>query len=291
METKPPIPPFTIETARQKVRLVFDDVAGNNFFNTLGNIVSDPRVSLLFIDFDSGRQLRITGHAALVAPMAATQVRVRVRVQGTTLIELRWPLGGTGLALLVLRHRRNLSGSAVSRPPPIHRGIQMTLLRLTSLVALTFCASFAQAQSTAPKELSALLASQAAAEALTSCDKLGHKVSVTVLDRNGLTRAVLKHERATPHTLDSSRGKAYTIVTLGPIFKKDLQSELVAQLAANPAAAALTSVPGILVLPGAVLIKSGDEVIGSIGVGGAPSGLVDEGCAKAGLEKIASSLK
>jgi len=167
----------------------------------------------------------------------------------------------------------------------------MTLLRLASLVALTLCASFAEAQSAAPKELSALLASQAAAEALTSCDKLGHKVSVTVLDRNGLTRAVLKHERATPHTLDSSRGKAYTIVTLGPIFKKDLQSELVAQLAANPAAAALTSVPGILLLPGGVLIKSGDEVIGSIGVGGAPSGLVDEGCAKAGLEKIASSLK
>jgi len=76
--------------------LVFDDVAGNNFFNTLGNIVSDPRVSLLFIDFDSGRQLRIAGDAALVAPIAAPQVRVRVRVRGTTLISempaLRWPL-------------------------------------------------------------------------------------------------------------------------------------------------------------------------------------------------------
>ena len=69
------------------------------------------------------------------------------------------------------------------------------------------------------------------------------------------------------------------------------KGELVAQLAANPAAAALTSVPGILLLPGAVLIKSGDEVIGSIGVGGAPSGLVDEGCAKAGVERIASSVK
>ena len=100
----------------------------------------------------------------------------------------------------------------------------MTILRLTSLVALTFCASFAQAQ-----ELSALRASQIAAEALISCEKLGHPVSVTVLDRNGLTRAVLNHERATPHTLDSSRGKAY--------------------------------------------------------------GLVDEGCAKAGLEKIAASLR
>ena len=135
------------------------------------------------------------------------------------------------------------------------------------------------------------MASQAAAEALACGDKLGHKLSVTVLDRNGLTRAVLKHEHATPHTLDSSRGKAYTIVTLGPLFKKDLQSELVTQLAANPAAAALANVPGILLLPGAVLIKSGDEVIGSIGVGGSPSGMIDEDCAKAGLEKIASSLK
>src|SRR6266446_2993759 len=195
-------------------------------------------------------------------------------------------------APLTLPHRRILSGSAVRHPPPVHIGIHMTLLRLTPLFALAFCASFAQAQSATPKELGALLASQAAAEALTSCDKLGHKVSVTVLDRNGLARAVLKHERATPHTLDSSRGKAYTIVTLGPIFKKDLQSELVAQLAANPAAAALTSVPGILLLPGAVLIKSaGDEVIGSIGVGGAPSVLLDEGCFLACLDNIASSLK
>jgi uncharacterized protein GlcG (DUF336 family) len=161
-----------------------------------------------------------------------------------------------------------------------------SLLRLTSLVALTFCASFAQAQ-----ELSALRASQIAADALISCEKLGYKVSVTVLDRNGLTRAVLKHEQATPHTLDSSRAKAYTIVTLGPIFNENLQSELVAKLAANPAAAALAYVPGILLLPGAVLITSGGEVIGSIGVGGSPSGLVDEGCAKAGLEKIASGPK
>ena len=76
--------------------VVFDDVAGNNFFNTLGNIVSDPRVGLLFVDFDNGRQLRISGEAALVAPSASRPVQVRVRVLHTTLIseipELRWPL-------------------------------------------------------------------------------------------------------------------------------------------------------------------------------------------------------
>src|SRR5882762_6940672 len=62
-------------------------------------------------------------------------------------------------------------------------------------------------------------------------------------------------------------------------------------LDAGAAQGARLNVIHFFMLPGAVLIKSGDEVIGSIGVGGAPSGLVDEGCAKAGLEKIASSLK
>ena len=76
--------------------VIFDDVRGNNFFNTLGNILSDRRVSLLFIDFDNGRQLRIAGDATLAAPSASRPVQVRVRVRHTTLIsempELRWPL-------------------------------------------------------------------------------------------------------------------------------------------------------------------------------------------------------
>jgi uncharacterized protein GlcG (DUF336 family) len=37
---------------------------------------------------------------------------------------------------------------------------------------------------------------------------------------------------------------------------------------------------------GGLTIKVGDEVIGSIGVGGAPSAEADEACAKAGLDKI-----
>jgi predicted pyridoxine 5'-phosphate oxidase superfamily flavin-nucleotide-binding protein len=74
--------------------VVFDDVPGNNFFNTLGNIASDPRVSLLFIDFDSGRQLRIAGDAVLVTSVATRQVRVHVRRTApvSEMLELRWPL-------------------------------------------------------------------------------------------------------------------------------------------------------------------------------------------------------
>ena len=76
--------------------VVFDDVRGNNFFNTLGNILSDRRVSLLFIDFDSGRQLRIAGDATIVAPSTSSPVQVSVRIRHISLIsempELRWPL-------------------------------------------------------------------------------------------------------------------------------------------------------------------------------------------------------
>lgn len=46
-------------------RLVFPDYAGNHYFNTIGNLVVDPRVGLLFVDFESGRLLQITGHASI----------------------------------------------------------------------------------------------------------------------------------------------------------------------------------------------------------------------------------
>nr|WP_280338144.1 pyridoxamine 5'-phosphate oxidase family protein [Salinicola acroporae] len=41
------------------------DYAGNNFFNTLGNLIQDPRVGLLFVDFETGGLLQITGRARI----------------------------------------------------------------------------------------------------------------------------------------------------------------------------------------------------------------------------------
>ncbi len=46
--------------------LVFPDYPGNRFFNTLGNIQSDPRVGLLFFDFENSRTLQIKGHAQIL---------------------------------------------------------------------------------------------------------------------------------------------------------------------------------------------------------------------------------
>ncbi len=44
-------------------RVVFPDYAGNNFFNTIGNLIGDARVGLTFVDFECGSLLQLSGRA------------------------------------------------------------------------------------------------------------------------------------------------------------------------------------------------------------------------------------
>jgi hypothetical protein len=46
--------------------LTIPDFAGNKFFNTLGNLVANPKAGLVFIDFESGDLLQLTGRAAVI---------------------------------------------------------------------------------------------------------------------------------------------------------------------------------------------------------------------------------
>lgn len=46
-------------------RLVFPDFSGNGAFMSLGNIMLNPHVGLLFIDFSDGARLRINGKATI----------------------------------------------------------------------------------------------------------------------------------------------------------------------------------------------------------------------------------
>jgi uncharacterized protein len=43
--------------------LLFPDYAGNNMFQTLGNLAINPKAGLLFVDFDRGHTLQLTGTA------------------------------------------------------------------------------------------------------------------------------------------------------------------------------------------------------------------------------------
>ena len=46
-------------------RLWIPDYAGNNMYNTLGNLSLNPTTSLLFIDFETGDTLQLSGRAEI----------------------------------------------------------------------------------------------------------------------------------------------------------------------------------------------------------------------------------
>ena len=46
--------------------LLFPDYIGNNMFKTLGNIALNPNSGLLFVDFECGNTLQLTGKASII---------------------------------------------------------------------------------------------------------------------------------------------------------------------------------------------------------------------------------
>jgi uncharacterized protein GlcG (DUF336 family) len=137
------------------------------------------------------------------------------------------------------------------------------------------------------KTLPLALAVEAAQAALATCTQQGHRVSVAVVDRAGLVRALLRGDGAGPHTLDSSSRKAYTASSL-----RLRTMELAKMVSQSPAIAGLREMnEQILILGGGLPIKAGDDVIGGIGVCGAPGTDKDEACAQAGIDKIKARLK
>ena len=67
--------------------LVFPDYPGNGLFNSLGNVLANPHIGLLFIDFAAQSRMRVNGEAALIElddtlkscwPRAQCGVQVRV---------------------------------------------------------------------------------------------------------------------------------------------------------------------------------------------------------------------
>ncbi len=134
------------------------------------------------------------------------------------------------------------------------------------------------------------LAVEAASEAVHVCAERGWPVTATLVDTDGVIRVQLKGDHSTIHTRDSSFRKAYTQVTLGPVFGFDRLSAGIEKLSANPNAPALASLPNVLLLAGAVAVTIDGETIGALAVGGAPGGDKDETCAAAGLMRIAARL-
>lgn len=160
------------------------------------------------------------------------------------------------------------------------------LVQLSAL-ALSFATVAASAQAVrTEKNISLELANQLAGAAVTACAGSGYAVSATVVDRAGTVRAVQRADNAGPHTLASSQQKAFTSASA-----KGNTQAMMEGAQKNPGAANLVYLPGFLLLGGGVPVKAGNEVIGAVGVAGAPGGQLDEQCALAAVAKVQDQLK
>jgi uncharacterized protein GlcG (DUF336 family) len=147
-------------------------------------------------------------------------------------------------------------------------------------------ASTCQADTLPTHRIPAALADEAASETVAACARQSYGETAVVLDADVAVIAVLRGDGAGIHTLDSAHDKAYTSVS----FKNDTLA-LAERAKGEDSIAPLAKLPHVMFFGGGVVIKLGDEVIGSIGAAGAPGAKLDDGCAHAGLDKIRERLK
>lgn len=154
-------------------------------------------------------------------------------------------------------------------------------LSLAALLCAPVLASAATQLPTAPY-LPLELATKAADAALKACVAEGHNVSVAIVARDGSTKVLLKGDNAGPHTASSAVGKAFTSAGMG----RDTAG-LAEFIASKPANDGLRDMDSRMVIQaGGLPVKFGKALVAGIGVGGAPSGDIDAGCAAAGLKAI-----
>jgi uncharacterized protein GlcG (DUF336 family) len=167
-----------------------------------------------------------------------------------------------------------------------------TLLLCPLLAALSVAgAASAQTAPAAPppppaKGPATALALEAAQTALATCAANGFKVSVSVVDSAGVLKVLLAGDGVRAMGVTSSTKKATTSVA----FKAPTAAIAEQAKTDTALAAKLAADTTLFARAGGQPLMSGGELIGAIGVGGAPGGEKDDVCALAGVAKIKDRL-
>jgi uncharacterized protein GlcG (DUF336 family) len=131
------------------------------------------------------------------------------------------------------------------------------------------------------KRLSLETATRVAQGAIEACRKQGIQIGVTVVDRDGTVQVALRDTIAAPITLPISRQKAYTAVNFNAATSQ------LGERADTP----IGRLDGLVMSPGGLPIQAGGQLLGGVGVSGAPSGKTDEACAQAGMDQVIDDLE
>ncbi len=134
-------------------------------------------------------------------------------------------------------------------------------------------------------------ACKAAWGALQDCRNKGYSVAVAVVDRGGNVQVLLRDRFAGPHTPETATRKAWTANSF-----RQSTGELAGLLEEKRIPTQVANNPGALLVGGGLLIQAGGEVVGAIGVSGAPPGKserdsIDGACARVGISAIQETLE
>jgi uncharacterized protein GlcG (DUF336 family) len=158
-----------------------------------------------------------------------------------------------------------------------------TLIVIAGLVA---AAPIVHAQVLTRHDVSLALARTIADAAVAQCKADGFDVTAAVVDRAGDLKLLHRADTANPHNADLARRKAYTSRTYNiPSL------EFAKRTAGTSDLAGQRQLFDVIPLGGGLPIRMGNEVIGAIGLSGAPTQEQDEKCAQVGLAAAANMLK
>jgi uncharacterized protein GlcG (DUF336 family) len=133
------------------------------------------------------------------------------------------------------------------------------------------------------KRLSMETALRIAQATITACRAEGVQIAVTVVDRGGHAQVVLRDVLAMDITLPLSQKKAHTAMAFNSATS-DLEGRF-------GGAYGVPKLDSLVISAGGIPINIAGNIMGGIGVSGAPSGETDEKCARAGLEAVRADLE
>ena len=160
-----------------------------------------------------------------------------------------------------------------------------TITIVSAVVSFVAFTGSAHAQLVTHKDLSVNTAVTIAQTAVQTCKAQGYNVSAHVLGRSGEVLVAMRGDDTGPHTLENSMKKAWTArVQRAPSVNFANAVKM------NPTVGAI-HLTNMVPAQGGLPIMVGEDVIGAVGVSGAPGGDKDEACAKSGIDKISAELR
>lgn len=133
------------------------------------------------------------------------------------------------------------------------------------------------------ERMSMELAAEVAKRSVAACRKQGYWVSAVVVDRSANVQVVMRDTYAARFTMDIARQKANAVIMAGTdsqtfvTNRADIRDEL-------------NNIDGLIMMAGALPVKSGDTMLGAVGVSGAPGGEKDAACAQQALDALKERL-